>query len=87
MLWSWDVVERLKSLSEEELATVRRSVSDPRLALHVAMATSKDETEIKRCKDELMSQHLSDSLRRWVEWSEREKEQGSQTINENSSSE
>ena len=81
------MVERLKSLSEDELVTVRRSVSDPRVALHVAMATSKDETEIKRCKDEFMSQHLSDSLRRWVEWNEREKERRSQTIDDNTSRE
>ena len=77
------MVEYLRSLSEEELVKVRRSASEPRVALHVVMATSKDEIEVKRCKDELMSQHLSNSLRRWVEWSEGEQQRG-QTINANS---
>ena len=86
VLWSWDVVEYLRSLSEEELVIVRRSASEPRVALHVAMATGKDEAEVKRCKDELMNQHLSNSLRRWVEWSEGE-QQRDQTIDANSTCE
>jgi hypothetical protein len=89
VLWSWDVVEYLRSLSEGELVKVRSSASEPRVALHIAMATSKDDTEVKRCKDELMSQHLSVSLRRWVEWREgdQQQQQGDQTLDDNSSRE
>ena len=89
MLWSWDVVEYLRGLSEEELVKVRRrSASEPRVALHIAMATSKDEAEVKRCKDELMSQHLSVSLRRWVEWREGDQQKlGDQIVDDCSSCE
>ena len=90
VLWSWDVVEYLRGLSEDELVKVRTSsASEPRVALHVAMATGKDEAEVKRCKDELMSQHLSSSLRRWVEWREEGDQQklADQTIDDSSSCE
>ena len=69
------MVEYLRSLSEDELVKVRRSASEPRVALLIAMTTSNSEAEVKKCKDELMSQHLNDSLRRWVEWREGEREQ------------
>ena len=85
-LWSWDVVEYLRSLSEEELLKVKRNATEPRVALHVTMATNKEDAEIRRCKDELMSQHLSSCLRRWMDWREGE-QQRDQTIDANSSGE
>ena len=66
------MIEYVQNLSEEKVAAVRRTMDGPRLALHVAMVTGKDDTEVKRCRDELMSQHLSDCLKRWMEWSESE---------------
>ena len=79
-------MEYLRSLSGEELVKVRRSATEPRVALHIAMATDKDEAEIRRCKDDLMSQHLSELLRRWVEWTGGE-QQRDQTIDANSAGE
>ena len=69
------MVEYLRSLSKDELVKVRRSASEPQVALLIAMTTSNSKAEVKKCKDELMNQHLNDSLRRWLEWREGEREQ------------
>ena len=79
-------MEYLRCLSEEQLTKVRRSVSEPRLALHAAVVGGREETEVIRCKEEVMSQHLNNSLKRWTEWSE-SVQQNDQMIDASSSRE
>ena len=56
----------------EEVLRVGSILGEPRLALYQAVLAGKEESEIVRCKEEVLRLHLSESLKMWLEWSNAE---------------
>ena len=44
------------------------------MVLQQAMLERKDEADIARCKEDLLCQHVSESLKKYVEWSDQLKD-------------
>lgn len=66
------MVEYMRQLSMEEVLRVGSILGEPRLALYQAVLAGKEESEIVRCKEEVLRLHLSESLKMWLEWSNAE---------------
>ena len=63
------MLEYLRQLSREQLVRVASSFTgNPKMALQRTVLEGGGEREVMRCKEEVLSQHLSKSLETWVGW-------------------